>query len=144
MTLKVVKTIVFPSYNVDNVKYVSYKIMPRAQNTHANVNAGFLFQFNTNGTLDSARIVYGNINPTFAHASETEKLLTGKNLFDNAVLQQAFASLLDELTCDLIPPDPSPEYRKQLAVALFYKVRTDTPTTKTALPVLGSSEYCAR
>ncbi|KAJ3639857.1 hypothetical protein Zmor_003191 [Zophobas morio] len=121
MTLKVVKTIVFPSYNVDNVKYVSYKIMPRAQNTHANVNAGFLFQFNTNGTLDSARIVYGNINPTFAHASETEKLLTGKNLFDNAVLQQAFASLLDELTCDLIPPDPSPEYRKQLAVALFYK-----------------------
>ncbi|KAJ3639859.1 hypothetical protein Zmor_003192 [Zophobas morio] len=121
MNLKVLKTITFPSYLMDNVKFVSYKIMPRAQNTHANVNAGFLFQFNINGTLDSATIVYGNINPTFTHATATETLLAGKDLFDDNVLQQALTSLSSELICDVIPPDPSPDYRKQLAMALFYK-----------------------
>ena len=133
MNLKVLKTITFPSYLMDNVKFVSYKIMPRAQNTHANVNAGFLFQFNINGTLDSATIVYGNINPTFTHATATETLLAGKDLFDDNVLQQALTSLSSELICDVIPPDPSPDYRKQLAMALFYKVSIDVPATKISI-----------
>lgn len=121
MNFKVLKTITFPSYS-DTVKYVSYKIMPRAQNSHAHINAGFLFKFNANSNLDSATIVYGNINPTFIHATETEMILTGKNLFDNSLLQLVFTSLSQELVTDVIPPDPTPEFRKQLAIALFYKV----------------------
>ncbi|EFA13013.1 xanthine dehydrogenase/oxidase [Tribolium castaneum] len=130
MTLKVLKTITFPSYP-DTVKYVSYKIMPRAQNSHAHVNAGFFFKFSTDSILESATIVYGNINPTFIHASESEKLLAGKNLFDNNTLQQVFATLSKELITDVIPPDPTPEFRKQLAIALFYKaVLTVAPPDK--------------
>lgn len=97
------------------------QIMPRAQNTHAHINAGFLFKFNNN-LIDEARIIYGNINPTFIHATETEGFLKGKNLFDNDILQQTYAILSKELDPDLIPPDPQPEFRKQLAIALFYKV----------------------
>jgi xanthine dehydrogenase/oxidase len=121
MTLKVLKTVTFPSY-LDTVKFVSYKIMPRAQNSHAHVNAGFLFKFNINDTLDAATIVFGNINPTFIHATASEALLVGKDLFDDAILQQVYAALAKELIADVIPPDPSPDFRKQLAIALFYKV----------------------
>ena len=44
------------------------QIMPRAQNAHAYVNAGFLFRLNVkNGgkVLEKPSIVYGGINPQF-------------------------------------------------------------------------------
>lgn len=96
--------------------------MPRAQNAHAHVNAGFLLKLNQANVVDSARIVYGCINPSFTHATETEKYLKGKDLFDNATLQGAFESLDKELQPDHVLPDPSPGFRKQLAISLFYKV----------------------
>jgi len=42
--------------------------MPRAQNAHAYVNAGFLFRLNVNNggkVLEKPTIVYGGINPLF-------------------------------------------------------------------------------
>jgi len=42
--------------------------MPRAQNAHAYVNAGFLFKLNVNNggkVLAKPTIVYGGINPQF-------------------------------------------------------------------------------
>jgi hypothetical protein len=42
--------------------------MPRAQNAHACVNAGFLFRLNVNNggkVLSKPTIVYGGINPQF-------------------------------------------------------------------------------
>jgi hypothetical protein len=42
------------------------KIMPREQNAHAIVNAGFLFNLNNNGTLlTKPNIIFGGINPHF-------------------------------------------------------------------------------
>jgi xanthine dehydrogenase/oxidase len=96
--------------------------MPRAQNTHANVNAGFLFTFKEDHTIEAATIVFGNINPIFVHATGSENLLVGKKLFDNDTLQQVYSSLSEELDPDFVPPEPSQEFRKQLAIALFYKV----------------------
>ncbi|XP_050304460.1 xanthine dehydrogenase-like [Anthonomus grandis grandis] len=120
MNKKVIKQIILPPYGTDYY-YTSYKIMPRAQNAHAMMHAGFLFQLDTSGIVKSARIVYGAVNPKFTHASATETLLTGKQLFDNATLQSAFASLDQEIVPDWIKPDPSPAFRKQLAINLFYK-----------------------
>lgn len=98
--------------------------MPRAQNAHAIVNAGFLFQFDPQKSkVISARIVYGNINPKFIHANEAEKYVVGKNLFDNKTLQGTFEALDKELQPDHVLPDPKPEFRKNLAISLFYKVR---------------------
>lgn len=94
--------------------------MPRAQNSHAYVNAGFLVELKGN-VISSARICFGGIAPEFVHATQTEKFIVGKNLYDNATLQQTLRSLTSELNPDWVLPDASPEYRKDLAAALFYK-----------------------
>lgn len=97
--------------------------MPRGQNAHAHVNAAFLFKFNSSKTLvESANIVYGGINPQFNHATATELYLRGKNLFDKTVFKAAVQSLNTEIVPNITPPEPSPDYRKKLAIGLFYKV----------------------
>lgn len=98
------------------------KIMPRAQNAHALVNAGFLLKLDPNNNVESARIIYGSINPSFVHASNAEKYLVGKQLFDNNTLQGLFQELEKEINPDHILPDPDPVFRRKLAIALCYKV----------------------
>lgn len=95
--------------------------MPRAQNAHALVNAGFLLEFDDAQRIRSARIVYGCINPKFIHANNTENYLKDKNIFDDATLQEAMKILDGELNPDHVLPDPRPEFRKQLAMSLFFK-----------------------
>lgn len=66
--------------------------------------------------------MYGGINPSFTHAYKTEKYLIGKHLFNNNVLQAALHCLAEEIDPDVNPPDPSPYFRRKLALSLFYKV----------------------
>lgn len=75
-----------------------------------------------NDVTTECRIVYGGINPSFIRASNTEAVLQGQKLYDNATLKRAYQSLDKEVICDNEPPNDSPEYRKQLAISLFYKV----------------------
>ncbi|KAF7271079.1 hypothetical protein GWI33_016039 [Rhynchophorus ferrugineus] len=119
MHKKVIRRIILDAFD-KNYSYTSYKIMPRAQNAHAMVNAGFLFKFDGE-VVREARVVYGGINKDFVHATKTEALLVGKKLFDNGVLQNVFKSLDGEIQPDYVRPDPLPEFRKQLAINLFYK-----------------------
>lgn len=95
--------------------------MPRAQSALAYVNAGFLFKMNRNNTISEARMVYGGIMPTI-RAGNCEKFLQGKDLFTNKTLQAAIQILQRELIIKMNPHDTSIEYRKQVAVGLFYKV----------------------
>uniref|UniRef100_A0A182S7D9 Indole-3-acetaldehyde oxidase n=1 Tax=Anopheles maculatus TaxID=74869 RepID=A0A182S7D9_9DIPT len=122
MTKKLLKTITLPAIvNGANV-YRSYRVAQRAQNAHAYVNAAFLVQFaNDKETVQSVSLCFGGINPKFTHASRTEKLLVGKKLFDNTTIQQAINSLASEIQPDWVLPDASVDYRKNLAVSLFYK-----------------------
>jgi xanthine dehydrogenase/oxidase len=60
--------------------------------------------------------------------------VTGKNLFDCEVFRTALKILDAELHPDHVLPDASPEYRKGLAAALFYKV--------TVLLYLALQSYC--
>lgn len=99
--------------------------MPRAQNAHAYVNAGFLVKFDKS-IIQSARLCFGGINPEFVHASETEKFLTGKDLYTNETLQEALRILTSEIKPDWVLPDASPDYRKNLAASLFYKFVLNT------------------
>ncbi|XP_063364928.1 uncharacterized protein LOC134653488 [Cydia amplana] len=96
----------------------TYKIMPRAQNAHAIVNAGFLFRLTSNA-ITKCTLVFGNISPDFIRASKTEKALIGVNLED--VLKKGVPLLVDELVPVEDPPEPSAECRKSIAVGLFYK-----------------------
>lgn len=98
------------------------------------LNAGFLFEFETSGvkkSVKSCRICYGGINPNFIHAEETESLLTGvEDFYTNECIQRAVSSLQHELNPDAVLPDPSPEYRKRLAISLFYRFCLNTTTRK--------------
>nr|BAR64767.1 aldehyde oxidase [Ostrinia furnacalis] len=102
--------------------FKSYKIMPRSQNAHAVVNAGFLFKLKQKSSIiEKASLVFGSITPKFSHATKTEAVLAGKDLFKNETLQIAVTTLLDEVSPEEMPPEPSAAYRKMLAVTLFYK-----------------------
>lgn len=55
------------------------------------------------------------------HASGTEEYFTGKPLLDNGTLKGALELLEKELDPNTVLPDPSPDYRRGLALALIYK-----------------------
>ncbi|XP_008214986.2 indole-3-acetaldehyde oxidase [Nasonia vitripennis] len=121
MRHKLIYSVVLPRLEYNYV-YKTYKIMPRAQNAHAIVNAGFLFRLDDKTqVLEQPNIIFGGISAKFFHASETEKYLKGKVLLDSNTLKNALSTLGNELKPDLILPEASPEYRKKLAQALFYK-----------------------
>lgn len=97
--------------------------MPRSQNAHAIVNAGFLFKLKQNNNIiEKVSIVYGNIAPDFVHASKTEEHLVGKDPFTDETLQMALKVLQEEINPVEAPPEPSAQYRKWLALSLYYKV----------------------
>ncbi|XP_030027604.2 indole-3-acetaldehyde oxidase [Manduca sexta] len=122
LTGKLIKQIKLPPLS-RNYEMVTYKITPREQNAHAEVNAAFLFKFDPHThRVVEASIVYGGINPSFSHAYETEKHLVGQFIFTNEVVQSALSCLDSEIHPDINPPDPSPSFRKKLALSLFYKV----------------------
>ncbi|XP_045774054.1 xanthine dehydrogenase-like isoform X1 [Maniola jurtina] len=99
----------------------TYKIMPRAQNAHAIVNAGFHFTLDADEKVVSSTIVYGSIASDYTHATNVENYLRGQILFNEHTLQKA----LELLEADIKPvenlPEPSPACRKAIALGLFYK-----------------------
>ncbi|XP_076639451.1 xanthine dehydrogenase/oxidase isoform X2 [Colletes latitarsis] len=121
MKHKIIYSIVLPSISSEYV-YRSYKIMPRAQNAHALVNAGFLFKLDgANKVLTKPNIIMGGINKNFLHASNTEAYLVDKNILNKDVVKQAIQTLDSELHPDYVLPDYSPQFRKTLAEGLFLK-----------------------
>lgn len=121
MRQKVILNITFPRLDPARFTFRSYKIMPRAQNAHAFVNAAFLLEFEEKA-IKSCRICYGGINPKFIHAEATEKLLIGVNdFYTNDCLFKAVKSLQNELIPNSNLVDPPAEYRKNLAIALYYR-----------------------
>lgn len=124
MRRRVIINISFPALHSSSYIYTSYKIMQRAQNTHAYVNAGFLVKIDKNTyyrVTDPPTIVFGGINPEFIHAKNTENYINGKNLLDLNTVKEACNILKSELKPDSDPNEPSAEYRVSLAVNLFYK-----------------------
>lgn len=144
MRQKLILNVVFPKLEPSQFIFRSYKIMMRAQNAHAMVNAAFLFEFDlSTKNVKSCRICYGGINPKFTHACATETLLTGiGDLYTNDSLNKAIKSLGDEIKPDSLLPDVSTEYRKHLAIALFYRfiLSTAQPDLVKAEYLLGSKE----
>jgi xanthine dehydrogenase/oxidase len=100
MRHKIIYSVMLPALSND-YEYRSYKIMPRAQNAHAHVNAGFLFKLDRSGkVLEKPNIIFGGINENFLHAKTTEQLLVGKSIFDKQVLKTALETLHNELQPD--------------------------------------------
>ncbi|XP_018394514.1 PREDICTED: xanthine dehydrogenase/oxidase-like [Cyphomyrmex costatus] len=118
---KVIYSVMLPLLS-DDYKFKSFKIMPRAQNAHAHVNAGFLFKLDGGGkVLEKPNIIFGGINKQFLHATNTEQFLVGKFILNKEILKAALSILNKELQPDHVLPDYSPEFRRTLAEGLFYK-----------------------
>ncbi|XP_073945954.1 uncharacterized protein isoform X2 [Choristoneura fumiferana] len=114
---KVIVNVKLPPLS-SNCHIRTYKIMPRAQNAHAILNAGFLFKLNSLN-IDKCNIVFGNIRPEFVRASQTEQALKGMLL--STALVKGIEKLNEELMPVVVPPEPSPECRKSIALGVFYK-----------------------
>ncbi|XP_062550714.1 uncharacterized protein LOC134215573 [Armigeres subalbatus] len=122
MSKKIIQSIILPPLDPTQYTFKSYKIMPVYRNNRAYVNAGFLIKFcRLSEVVESATICFGGINSHFVHAEKTEEFLNGKTFFSNETLQGALHALSKEIQPDWVLPDASPEYRKKLALALFYK-----------------------
>ncbi|KYN03669.1 Aldehyde oxidase 2 [Cyphomyrmex costatus] len=118
---KLIYSIVLPNLTDQHI-YRFYKVMPRAQNARAHVNAGFLFKIDTDGkVLELPDIIFGGINKDFYHANRTEVLSLDKKMFDQQDLKSLLQMLSVELQPDHMLPNYSPEFRKILAIGLFYK-----------------------
>ncbi|KAH8382927.1 hypothetical protein KR009_005850 [Drosophila setifemur] len=114
---------ILKAYPKDRYLFGSYKILPRAQNVHAYVNAGFLIEWQDiqRQIVRSARICFGNIRADYVHDEQVEQLLAGRDLYDPATVAQIFQQLPGSLQAEERPPEASPEYRQILACSLLYK-----------------------
>ncbi|XP_053383770.1 uncharacterized protein LOC123535779 [Mercenaria mercenaria] len=121
------KLILAMSYTdlIDKDEYIKfYKVAQRNQNDHCYVTGGFRVKLDkTQGFLvkETPVLAYGGIGTSFNRASKTEAYLNGKNLGDATVLKTALMTLKSEVVADSSPVLSSPEYRKSLALSLFYK-----------------------
>ncbi|XP_058838419.1 uncharacterized protein LOC131694065 [Topomyia yanbarensis] len=118
MSKKIVLNVILPPLDSTVHEFRSFKIMPRAQSVHAYINAAFLFKFNAQKwIIETASVCFGGIGSQFTHAVKTEKLMRGKNIFSNEVLQD----ILSTLTHELEKESPPSKYHQQLAVSLLYR-----------------------
>lgn len=120
MNKKLITKVIFPSYDQDITSFSSFKIMPRSQNTPAYVNAAFLLQIEDQKVI-KANICYGGISSSFKRAESVEKFLIGKDIQDNEVVAEALNLLSDEVKPLSSLLAGSSDFRKNLAVSLFYK-----------------------
>ncbi|XP_050344182.1 uncharacterized protein LOC126769434 [Nymphalis io] len=121
MKRKIILNIMLPPLS-QSCYLKTFKIMPRAQNAHAIINAGFLLKFHHNSNLvDKATIVYGGVSQSFIHAEKTEAILVGRDPYTNDTLQLVLKNLEEELQPEENYPEPTAAFRKRLALALYYK-----------------------
>lgn len=140
MTGKVILAVLLPVFSTDCI-ICTYKVMPRAQNAHAYVNAGFVAKVDKSTmTVEIVRIVYGGIEPHAMHAVKTETFLAGKKLTDQDTLKGALSTLEQEIVPDSPPVSASKKYRKSLALSLFYKFYLTVLGDKASARVKSAAE----
>ncbi|XP_054089258.1 uncharacterized protein LOC105220608 [Zeugodacus cucurbitae] len=146
MNGKIIRAIILPPYLREQYIFDSYKIMIRAQNAHAYVNAAFLINVERPSLkIQNARICFGGISPEFIHATEIEETLKGKQLYDTEVVAKIFSIASNTLTADSVLSNASPEYRQKLACGLLYKtILKNTPDRLIPEKLRSGSEILKR
>ncbi|CAK9087607.1 Xanthine dehydrogenase, partial [Durusdinium trenchii] len=146
---QIIHSVTIPFPGPDNF-LDTFKVMRRHMNTHAEVNAGFLFQFNGGAEVASTRLVIGNIEHKPFVATETSKALLGKSL-DSATISAASKVLEQELKAHLMEPtvpEPpfvvvDPQYRLSLATQLFVKAALRARMNRLGSQALSADERSA-
>uniref|UniRef100_A0A0K8W367 Xanthine dehydrogenase n=1 Tax=Bactrocera latifrons TaxID=174628 RepID=A0A0K8W367_BACLA len=143
---KIIRAIILPPYIREQYIFDSYKIMIRAQNAHAYVNAAFLINVERPSLkIQNARICFGGISPGFIHATEIEEFMKGKQLYDSQVITKIFSIASSTFIADSASSNGSPEYRQKLAFGLLYKtILKNTPERLIPQRLLSGGEILKR
>jgi xanthine dehydrogenase/oxidase len=122
MTNKMILSLQIPYCSPDTV-FSSFKIMPRSQNAHAYVNAAFCMKVDkkTMTVKSIPSFIYGGISEHSISVPMTESFMVGKKLTDIGTLRGAIQLLKSEIVPNSPPVAASTQYRKDLAINLFYK-----------------------
>ncbi|CAB3359543.1 Hypothetical predicted protein [Cloeon dipterum] len=121
---RVLESVLFPALDDATHRLRTFHVLPRTQSSVSYVNAAFLVRLSSATSWDVAekpRIVFGGIRASFIHATATENLLVSKNILDPVVASQAISVLNSEVRPDEVLPGAGVDYRRKLAVGLFYK-----------------------
>jgi len=141
MKKKILTEIHLPELPDDHF-FTSFKVMARRTNSHAIVNAAFTFPMR-NGVLKSKpNLIFGGLKSGFWRAGKTEELMRGligkdKVFEDKAIILEICKSLQSECDPGDDPLAASPNYRRYLAVSLFYKVNPGSSSYKYAKCIIG-------
>ncbi|KAF6212617.1 hypothetical protein GE061_013143 [Apolygus lucorum] len=148
MNKKLIVKITLPPISSNHYIMKTYKILPRKQNVHAVVNAGFLFRVMNPRVLveERPKIIFGGINSQLVHANQAEVYLMGKELLKQDVLKGVMTVLSLELQPDKDDRknEASPEYRKRLASSLLYKFILNICSAKIDKRYLSGGELLIR
>jgi len=120
---KFILSLMLPALSTDYI-IKTYKIMPRAGNAHAYINAGFCARIPARESTridGKPTIVFGGIRPSLIHAEKTEEFLENKHLNDGKEFQDALKILDEELNPESDYLNPDSEYLKSVAKGLLYK-----------------------
>lgn len=110
-------------YSNKNTWFRSFKVMPRAQDSCAYVNAGFCMEVDPSNHIVKSipSFVFGGVKEHTISASSTEAYMLGKCVLDVKVLKNALHILDNEIEPNVTPGAASVEFRKNCVLSLFYK-----------------------
>ncbi|CAH2233060.1 jg18404 [Pararge aegeria aegeria] len=134
MTGKIVVNVLMPPLTNDH-KIVTYKGVSNSTVLGALFPAASRDSFDVMKLSSFSMLQY----EVYREALKTEKYLTGKSLFRNETLQGAINVLKNELVVVESLPDPPVEYRRNVALGLFYKgLLSLIPPNMTVRPKIAS------
>ncbi|XP_059622489.1 xanthine dehydrogenase-like [Phlebotomus argentipes] len=142
MQKHVIKEVTLPQLTPSIYRLRLYKIMDRAQNAIAYMNAGFLFEMSQgSGVTKSTRIVYGGVNSKFVHATSIEKILKRMNLFENTTIKTVIDAIYKDFIIDDTLPNASAIFRQKLAIGLFYRTVLSLAPSTQVRPIYKSGTF---
>lgn len=127
----IIHSVEFKKFDKTETKIKFLKVMQRSQNSHAYVTGGFNFTISKDNALlkNKPRIFFSGVSDPFVEAVLTEAYLDSKSVKDNQVLQESLKILDSELLPNENPLLASGQYRKNLALGLYYKFILELSST---------------
>ncbi|XP_076806780.1 uncharacterized protein LOC143450217 isoform X1 [Clavelina lepadiformis] len=114
---KVLLSVTLPKLDDIKLKFKTFKVMPRSQNSYAYVAAAFRAGLASDeDRIENCVVVFGGLGSAFARAQQTECYLKGKQTNSMETLKNALNILSDEIKNVTLE-----KYEYNLALGLFYK-----------------------
>ncbi|KAI1075775.1 xanthine dehydrogenase [Whalleya microplaca] len=108
-----------PSGTLEVIK--AYKQAKRKDDDIAIVTAGFRVRLDRNGFVEDVTFAFGGMAPTTVVATKTQQAVLGQRWADDNTLKEAMDGLLKDFDLPFGVPGGMAQYRKTLALSLFFR-----------------------